>query len=152
MECPICFNIIENSAIGSCTHHFCLSCIIKWCEMGGTECPKCKMHISQLRLDREFDQLNNPTSNSSIPIISNQICINNSNISITLRNNYNWRGIGSRGPGVVITKLVEKHKSGLKVGDIIILINNIPCIDHVQSIDIINRCIFTNSTITCKLL
>ena len=35
MDCPICFNLINNSAIGSCTHHFCLSCLVKWCEFGG---------------------------------------------------------------------------------------------------------------------
>ncbi len=157
MECPICFNIIENSAIGSCTHHFCLKCIVKWCQFGGTKCPTCKTFISEIRQDREFDQINNPSGNHSYTI-PNQITINFPNkscIGITLRNNYNWFGLGSRGPGVVIKKLSKNsmcYKEGLRAGDIIIFINNIPCIDHNQVIQIINRCAFINNSISCTLL
>ena len=32
MECPICYDTIQYSAIGSCTHHFCIKCIIDWCK------------------------------------------------------------------------------------------------------------------------
>ena len=39
MDCPICYKIIENSCIGSCVHHYCYSCLIKWCKFGGTTCP-----------------------------------------------------------------------------------------------------------------
>lgn len=38
MECPICYDKIKNSAIGTCTHHFCLKCIIDWCKKGGEDC------------------------------------------------------------------------------------------------------------------
>jgi len=58
MECPICFNIIKNSAIGSCTHHFCLECLLRWCEVGDTKCPVCKTSICAIKRDIEFDKLN----------------------------------------------------------------------------------------------
>ena len=28
MECPICFNLIENSCVGSCMHHYCYTCLV----------------------------------------------------------------------------------------------------------------------------
>lgn len=40
MECPICYDYINISCIPSCTHHFCYSCILKWCN-------KKKIHIVQ---------------------------------------------------------------------------------------------------------
>jgi len=58
MECPICYEKIEYSAIGSCTHHFCLKCIIEWCKKGGEDCPICKTQIGTIRRDIEFDKLN----------------------------------------------------------------------------------------------
>ena len=159
MECPICYNIIKNSVIGSCTHHFCLLCLIKWCEFGGAKCPTCRTIISEIRHDREFDIINNPKESTEVSQLPYQISIKctheNKCTGITLKNNYNWLGLGSRGPGVVIHKIKNKEifdNSGLKVNDIIIFINNIPCIDHKQVIDIINRCIFINSTINFTLL
>ena len=66
MECSICYNIIENSCIGSCTHHFCYNCLLKWCSQGGKHCPMCKEFIYQIRLDKEFDNINNPTNMNRI--------------------------------------------------------------------------------------
>jgi len=158
MECPICFNIIENSAIGSCTHHFCLKCLIKCCEFGATNCPICKATITEIRPDREFDQLNNPTgstrTNRMLPTIT--VEFNKDTLAgITLVNNYDWRGLGTRGPGVVVSKIDSNHqcwKNGLRSKDILLFINNIPCVDHDQAIQIINRCVMANSTMECVLL
>ena len=157
MDCPICFNSITNSAIGSCTHHFCRECLIKWCEFGGTKCPTCKMSISQIRSDQEFDALN-ITSSSYSGANNNDLTIDlekNDMAGITLENHYSYLGFGQRGPGVVITKINEKgkcFKSGLHKGDILLSINNIPCIDHKQSIDIINNAVISSTRLTCEIL
>jgi C-terminal processing protease CtpA/Prc len=55
----------------------------------------------------------------------------NEEIGITLTNNTN-------GPGVKIKKVIQDklaYKNNLKKGDIILFINNIPCINHKQSIE-----------------
>ena len=165
MECPICFNKIIHSAIGSCTHHFCKSCLIKWCEFGGTNCPTCNMPITQIRYDKEFDYLNNQSNTQSNTQSNNQSNTHNKEIKIdfkqndkigiTIENYYTYRGIGTRGPGVIITKLNPNGKcyqEGLRIKDIILSINNIPCIDHKQCIDIINQCYRESSSINCILL
>ena len=167
MDCPICFNVIKNSAMGSCTHHFCLPCLLKWCEFGGTKCPKCKVLLSEIKLDREFDNVISLVENQETENISTNCSIgdNNSNIvvtfgkdalaGITLENNYNWNGLGTRGPGVVISKINEDkqcYKNGLRKKDIIIFINNIPCINHEQTIQIIDHMVQGNCIMKCKLL
>ena len=58
MECPICFNYIKSSAIGSCYHHFCFKCISNWC-LYDNKCPLCKTLINQILYDKEFDNINN---------------------------------------------------------------------------------------------
>ena len=167
MECPICYNQIINSSIGSCTHHFCTDCIIRWCEFGGTTCPTCKTLISEIRPDKEFDYINNQfnelneiNSPKNLRVYmgnsENIIVVNfekNDLAGITLENNCSI--LGNRGPGVIIKKINENYKcfkSGLRKHDILLSINNIPCIDHKQSIDIINQCAIATSKVICKTL
>ena len=158
MECPICFNIIANSAIGSCTHHFCFPCLIKWCEYGGTRCPTCKLPITQIRLDQEFDSINNSDNFSTINNCCSEIIVKfdkNSLAGITLENNCDLMGFGSRGPGVRVSKIHESYqcyKNGLRKKDVILFINNIPCTDHKQAIDIINNCAISTALMKCSLL
>jgi len=160
MDCPICFNVITNSCVGSCCHHFCKNCLIDWCKHGGTQCPICKTTISEIKFDSEFDYINlliQSKNNSNIYDISNNYSYiidlkENDKAGITLKNNYiNF----SRGPGVKISKLDKKCKffnSGLRKNNVIISINNIPCINHKQSIDIINRCLLSGKQIKINLL
>ena len=164
MDCPICFNVIKNSAMGSCTHHFCLPCLLKWCEFGGTTCPKCKVLLSEIKLDREFDNMiclientegghrpNYKPLNSDITLSFPKDTL----AGITLENNYNWLGLRTRGPGVVISKINHKYqcyKDGLREKDIIIFINNIPCVNHEQTIKIVDSIVQNNGTMTCTLL
>lgn len=173
MECPICLNHIKESVIGSCTHHFCRLCLIKWCEFGGTNCPTCKTPITQIREDKEFDYLNNKDidrdsdrdsdrdrdrDNRVKSLFNREIKINfrrDDKIGITIENYYTHRAIGTRGPGVIITKLNPDgkcYREGLRIKDIILSINNIPCVDHKQTIDIINQCNRESSTMICSLL
>ena len=80
--------------------------------------------------------LQNNNYNSIENIIEKKILIDfnkhkNEEIGITLTNNIN-------GPGVKIKKVIQNklaYKHNLKKGDIIIFINNIPCINHKQSIE-----------------
>ena len=146
MECPICYNTISNSCIGSCTHHFCITCLVKWCENKGTSCPICKTLIIEIRPDPEFDKINCPElENISTKNFSNTITINfikDDLPGITLRNNSNFYNDNESSPGVIITRINEKdqcYKSGMRKNDIILFINNIPCIDHKQSVDIIDN-------------
>lgn len=162
MECSICFNVIQNSSVGSCRHHFCTSCLIEWCIHGGTLCPKCKTFISEIKSDPEFDSINTSnTSNNNIINYNNynnytkEIIVNFKQTDIagiTLKNNYKNN---TRIPGVKIYKINKKHKcyqSGLKVNDVIMYINKIPCMDHKQAIEIINYCELSSKQMTCLLL
>lgn len=152
MECPICYNVIENSAIGSCTHHFCLKCLVNWCKMGGENCPICKSMIYTIRQDLEFDKINNQ-SNSEIDLIFPSLNINffkYGEAGITLQNNFSLKTFGKRLPGVKVIKISKDkicYKSGLRLGDIILFINKIPCINHRQTIKIFNDAILNNSTV-----
>ena len=136
MDCPICYNLIENSCITSCTHHFCYKCILKWCSVGGYKCPVCKTKIREIKFDREFDKLNNPNSILPISNFTKLITIDFSNVTpgITLSNN--------KGPGLLVKKLFKNgvcYNSGMREKDIILSINNINCMNHSESINIINH-------------
>ena len=159
MDCPICYNLLTNSCIGSCCHHFCLGCLIKWCEHGGTSCPVCKTLISEIRPDIEFNKINCPENpNISTENLSHCIIVNfskNESAGITLENNSSFGGFGKRGPGVVITKIDNKkncYVAGLREGDILLFINNVPCVNHKQSVDIIDNSVKMNVSINCVLL
>jgi hypothetical protein len=204
MECLICFGYIRKSCIGSCNHHFCYDCLIKWCAINNV-CPKCKCLIREIRLDPEFDNLlgilnsefnpnkNNVyvndaleieemididlSSNSSLGVGSGGECDgarnkllggggsgsgggsaikeifiefpvgSNIEAGISLANN--------RGPGVKIVSLERDGailKAGIKINDIIISLNNVPCVNHKQAIDIINYNMLSNKTLKCTYI
>ena len=91
MDCPICWSPISNSCIGSCTHHFCMECLLKHCKIGNNKCPICKTDILEIRRDIEFDNL---LGNNSIELDElvktvkiNFSCIPKKKAGITLTNN-----------------------------------------------------------------
>lgn len=149
MICGICLETINKSVMGSCNHHYCYECLINWLKTKN-KCPKCNNILYEINFDKEFDELisdykkikgeNSPIKrynyNSIENIIENKITIDfnkykNEEIGITLTNN-------SNGPGVKIKKVIQNriaYKNNLKKGDIILFINNIPCINHKQSIE-----------------
>lgn len=147
MDCPICYTLIKNATICSCVHHFCHDCIVEWCKIKNT-CPVCNECIFELRLDLEFDQLNR--GNSSVLLNSlNQITVEipiGSKPGVSLKNN---------NPGVKVIKLNKNdqfYKHGVALNSVILFINNIPCINHKQSIDIIDSLTLSNKNIQLKLL
>lgn len=165
MECPICLEIIYKSAVPSCSHHFCYTCLKKLCLREIYKCPVCKFDIYEIKFDFEFDFINhkfldlsnNRERSQSFPITNNNnkiiIKFNNSNeAGITLENNKNSF---KRLPGVRVKNIkTEKkmYKSGIRKNDIILFINNIPCSDHVNAIKIINYCSTNGKEIICELL
>jgi hypothetical protein len=138
MECPICYNIIKKSCVGSCMHHFCYECLIKWIKISNnntTNCPICKDIFYELRFDNEFDIVNNPDYNYQIKRLTNIIEIDiNSNSHFGIR-------ISNNKQGVIVVNVKEKdlcYKYGIRKNDILLYINNIPCVNHIQTINILN--------------
>lgn len=158
MICGICLEIIDKSVIGNCNHHFCYECLINWLKTKN-KCPKCNNILYEMNFDKEFDdiikdykKIKGENSQSKInilrikdnnyieSIIEKKILIDfnkykNEEIGITITNNTN-------GPGIKIKNVLQNkiaHKHNLKKGDVILFINNIPCINHKQSIEIIEN-------------
>jgi len=146
MDCPICHDTIKNATICSCVHHFCYDCITSWCKLKNT-CPVCNECIFELRRDHEFDKLNNNEYNN--PTNLNELVIEmpeGTKPGVSLKNN---------SPGVKIIRLNKKdqfYKYGVPLNSIILFINNIPCINHKQSIDIIDSLTLSNKNIKLKFL
>lgn len=146
MDCPICHDTIKNATICSCVHHFCYDCITSWCKLKNT-CPVCNECIFELRRDHEFDKLNNnedTNSNNLNELIVEMPC--GTKPGVSLKNN---------SPGVKIIRLNKKdqfYKYGVQLNSIILFINNIPCINHKQSIDIIDALTLSNKNIKLKFL
>jgi hypothetical protein len=134
MDCPICFNKITHSCVGPCLHHFCYPCLFQWMSKKNT-CPVCREHIFEIRFDKEFDFINGcPDDTFRHP---NEIKIKfqeGTGAGVTLKNN--------DGPGVKIKSLKENGQffiHGFKVGTVILFINNIPCNNHKEVIDVIDK-------------
>ena len=146
MDCPICHDNIKNATICSCVHHFCYDCITSWCKLKNT-CPVCNECIFELRRDPEFDKLNNNEDNT--PTNLNELVIempSGTKPGVSLKNN---------SPGVKIIKLNKKDQfyiHAVPLNSIILFINNIPCINHKQSIDIIDSLTLSNKNIKLKFL
>ena len=138
MECPICFEIITNSCYGSCSHHYCYKCLMRWCNNGGTKCPICRERMFQIILDKEFDLKNNPLNKEKIKKrITKEIVIKFNNkkaLGISLSKIDNDKNIG-----IIVSKLEKNNKLSeyLKVNDKILYLNDLPCINVKDTIEII---------------
>ena len=149
MECSICFKKIENSCIGSCTHHFCYVCLTHWCYMGGIKCPICQTPIYEIRLDREFDMINGSPSTPINAEFLKKINVQFSSIKpgITL--------VKNKGPGVKIKSLKHNEQcylSGLREGDIIMFIGGVPCVNHKDVVFIIDNAFLCKKLLGFDLL
>lgn len=147
-ECPICLDEIKYATVGSCMHHFCHICLLKHCKFSN-ECPMCKTKINELKFDREFDSLLNRDSLPTFKYNNKIILYNISNIldpGLTIKNNL-------KGPGVIITNIKHKglfYKYSFKVNDILLIINNIPCCNHINVMKQIMN--LFNSNIPIKII
>jgi hypothetical protein len=147
MDCPICFNKISHSCVGSCLHHFCYPCLFKWLTTHNT-CPVCRERVREIRFDREFDLINGTVDDPFRH--PNELVIKfpeGTRAGVTLKNN--------EGPGVSVKHLKEDGqflKHGIKIGTIILFINNIPCNNHKEVIDVIDKYNKDNIPITINTL
>ena len=143
MDCPICYEQIKYSCTGGlCLHHFCYPCLFNWCAISAEKnvliapCPVCRSPIFEIRFDPETDILSNSEKDASFKYpneILIEYCLGRTP-GVILQNN--------RGPGVKVSLLTRNslfYKAGVRKGDIIILINNIPCYDKQQVYYIINN-------------
>ena len=65
-------------------------------------------------------------------------------MGITQKTTSPQRNFKKRLPGVKVVKISKEkncYKSGLRIGDVILFINRIPCINHEQVIKIVNTAI-----------
>jgi len=174
MECSICMENIKQSAIASCAHHFCYTCLIKWCEHNMT-CPKCRMPIREIRRDSEFDLLVTSASSSSNAssddntddqgsdcsqhedetAADTRVAVNKV-LKIPSGTFAGMRLCNARdGPGLMVSALLRRDqgtKCGFKVGDLITSMNGVPCVHHEQSIKLINEATRASSDVTCVIL
>jgi len=129
-------------------HHFCYPCLFQWC-VKNNSCPTCRQPIFEIKFDVEFDILLHGKE-SSIFRHPNQIKIafpKGKKAGVTLRNN--------EGPGVQITSLTEKDQfylAGLRKGNVILFVNNIPCNNHNFAINIINNASYSNMPLLINTL
>tara|TARA_Y100000389_G_scaffold204729_1_gene259259 strand:+ start:4154 stop:4615 length:462 start_codon:yes stop_codon:yes gene_type:complete len=149
MDCPICLKKIENSCIGSCTHHFCYGCLTSWCHRGGNKCPVCSTFMYEIKLDREFDELNGAISKPINKDFLKKVVVTFANIKpgITLTKN--------NGPGVKIKSLKygeQCYINGLRKDDVILFANNIPCYNQKDIIELINNSFTSQRNIIFEIL
>ena len=172
MECPICLKIIQESVVTNCVHHFCKNCLEKWVRKKDN-CPKCRSFIYSINNDEEFNLITN-NSFKSIDIDFNypertyepifemsesdsdeEIKFFNLSISQLPFKKIGITLIGNSYNSVKITKVDYKSVAsfvGLKKGDIILSINNIPCISQEQSIKILEFNIHIKCNIKLEIL
>ena len=123
-------------------------CLLECCRLT-PRCPRCQIPITAVHLDTEFDQLlklaraGDPTTSSSHddkPNLPNRHVVRlrlpkGARAGITLKT-CRWRF------GVAVSAASEEKmafRCGLRVGDVIVSMNGVPCRTHQQSIEIINR-------------
>ena len=165
MECPICFKIIQDSVVTNCVHHFCKKCLNQWGRKKDN-CPKCRSFIYSIKNDEEFNSINKESYklldienlenlDSSESKTDEDINFYNLSISQLPFKKIGLSLSGNSYNSVKISKVEPKGIAsfvGLKKGDIILSINNIPSISHEQSIKIIEFNKHINYDITLEVL
>ena len=54
--CAVCMTSMDRTATGSCSHHFCVRCLLEVRRLS-SRCPRCQTSVTAVRLDPEFDAL-----------------------------------------------------------------------------------------------
>ena len=109
------------------------------------------------------NDLNYSNYYNSIKSINNNIIVNLDRVIIVCFSNDEKAGItlenyytnkSKKQYGVRVKNLIKRdncYRSGLRIGNIILYMNNIQCIDHKQSIDIIEDCTNKHIPLICVL-
>lgn len=146
----MCMDLIENSCVGSCMHHHCYNCLTKWIYMGGNSCPTCKTFIYEIKLDKEFDEINNNIDRPIVCEYTKKITVDFIGPippDITLCN--------YKGPGIKINFIKKRDKcymDGLREKDIILFMDGVPCVNHCDSIKLIDKAFADKRKILFEIL
>lgn len=172
MECPICFKPIQDSVVTNCIHHFCKKCLNEWGRKKDN-CPKCRSFLYSIKNDEEFNYINKELYNLNNDILEKDINtpilpyseskysdLQNISLYTLSLSKLPSKSIGMSVTGdqynfVKISKVEPKglaHLVGLKKGDTIISINNIPSISHEQTIKLIELYKHINSDISLEII
>ena len=156
MICLICLDDIEKSGVTNCIHHFCFKCLIDYIySTQNAFCPKCRAPICSVDFDPEFDEQGRDTN-----YVDDSTCIQNgmelkgeAHKKVSTCMLYEDVSLIPKGKiGITLSKGViglhvmnvkpdsDSYKCGLRKGDAILSINNIPFKSHSQAIRCINNC------------
>lgn len=147
-RCGICSLPIIRAAIGSCPHKFCAACLLERCRLTPC-CPRCLTKTESVWLDEEFDAA---VSVARASVSSGSKRVREGERMRTLAHYckrlrvVKGRSFGITGTmtgtlGCVISGLTEKgmaYECGLRVSDVLVSINNIPCRSHTQIIRLLD--------------
>jgi hypothetical protein len=150
-ECAICMRGIAFACVGgSCTHHFCAACYLRWTATSH-DCPTCRSPISCLCLDPEFDELCGGATRRPEdlrPFTASFRLERGQHAGITLRNN-------ADGPGVVVEKVKKRdraYQSGLRSGDTAVFLNGQSCRTHERTVELIEHAKGSGTTLSFVIL
>lgn len=139
--CGICLCRIRTSACGECAHHFCFACLVNTLAAGITRCPKCRLELRHLALDKEFDELLRltcpPSAERSAPDLrrfERALTFGaGEHAGLTVERRVD-------GPGVVVTKLVDIDRAyacGVREQDVLLAVDGIACNSPRTAIELV---------------
>jgi hypothetical protein len=139
LECSICFEIITKSSNANCSHHFCYDCLMKWCKSGGINCPMCRERMYQIT--QKDDMPTKDISDTEIPDKEKTTVIMIDLDSEKMDGIALSKEVNDKTTGLIIYDI---HKSSifvgyLNVGDRILFLNGLPCINLRHAIDVIDH-------------
>ena len=139
--CGICTETILDPATGDCCHHFCLVCYTTWLAKKPS-CPNCRRLVVSPVVDVEFAALCGAIVTTKKPSTqedqkerqTRSISINGP-AGITLENTPNRVGVRVKG----VTNYKGASLAGIRVGDVVIRVNDVVCDDHLSAVSCIDR-------------
>ena len=97
MECPICMRPIINKCSLECGHHFCFSCIEKWCDEKNN-CPICRSIVNLTKIKKQTRFTRSMTIEKRFQILCDELYI---------------LVIDANNESAINTLTLKKHKIGL---------------------------------------
>lgn len=156
-ECSICLEPIAQSAVGSCTHHFCHACLLHALATGATACPECRTPILEVRRDLEFDALLAPSMHQQNDAAAARIACYTRQLSLPpgAHAGITLASREGNGPGCVVVDVVKRDQAarcGLRRGDVLVSINGTPCTAPSRATAAIDQLTRTRSKETATLI
>lgn len=135
-ECPVCYHPTTNR-VRPCGHIVCEACIRRWVGTSKVACPSCRGVLVEMTT---------PRTRPSSPSVRIDFPKEGMTAGVTFSN--------AEG-GVVVERLTDASRArecGLRKGDVVVRINDIPVTTHGNAVAIVDRATETGVPITCTLL